>query len=68
MNRNRAELLALLENLPQESLRDLRQYLEYLLFREKNHSNTKQETRYLAHFEDSEGIFLIEDDPEPQFH
>jgi hypothetical protein len=62
MKKKHQKLLATFEKLSLRAQENVMQFVQYLEYHEKEQLRLSQEPRYLAHFEDDEGIFLIEDD------
>lgn len=61
MNQKKKKLLAKFERLSLRAQQEVIQFVQFLEFKEKGKLDHSVEPQYMAHFEESQGIYLIED-------
>lgn len=62
MKKKHQKLLATFERLSLRAQENVMQFVQYLEYQEKEQLRLSEETRYLAHIEECDGIYLIEDE------
>lgn len=61
MDKKEKKLLAMFERLGPKAKQEVLQFVQFLEFKEKGKLRSTPEPQYQVHFEENEGIFLIED-------